>query len=65
MPDESCRLCGGPLCACSQCFQCKEPIKYICLVCGQQTPEQFHGACFYGIEKFQTQGPLVPRRCIP
>ncbi len=62
MSDESCRKCGASLCACAQCSQFKEPIKYICLVCGEHTPEQFHGACFYGIEKFQTQSPLVTRR---
>jgi len=55
MPDESCRICGGVLESWAQCFHCKEPIQRICSICGTITPEQFHAACFYGVEKYQTE----------
>ncbi len=60
--DESCRKCGASLCDYPQCSQCKEPIKYICFVCGEQTLGQFHRARFNGIKRLQTQSRLVTRR---
>jgi hypothetical protein len=62
MPDESCRKCGRVLEPYSQCFECKETIQRICVVCGERTLEQFHATCFYRIEKHQTELPLAIQR---
>lgn len=54
MPDESCRICGGPLVPRNQCIVCRKTKQEICKICGSRTLERFHGRCFFGIESVQT-----------
>ncbi len=53
--DEFCRKCGGKLVNWSSCYECKKPIKRICVKCGSHTDEMIHVPCFYHVEPFQTQ----------
>lgn len=42
MPDQSCRKCGQYLKIFSKCFNCKEILQEICVMCDEKTLQRFH-----------------------